>query len=923
MPEIAFDEAIALLNLLEFHSLHDEKQAEIDADNYINNTITLDKLTPSGIYFVISKLKGNKQTEFIRNNIDRLLLDDEDIFIYNMMAPKSLPHFLNYESLKVLHKEAPSIFEKILDEGFTGVIESLNEDELINFFSDFKDKIGELENHKLISNIAMLNYKNRMDKTLTNAILKMNEERINSFKGHDLLKYFEFLIDSKDAFDYVSNNKDRFLKALDETESGLLHFYLIELDSDIKKTALLNLMANILDDNTLNKVISSCSLESILFLYKKDKELFKRIELESLILAGNKDFYTKDDDFKELLDSYDITSIEILKNILTRSYFSHSVNPIARYIENKFRSNITIDGKLSRINENTSVFSNEYLKNLKEIHELKLDNKNKVYMDHLKIFIKYLVDRDIIDVPNNDEVKQLDIYFHRILKGDSLVNLVTINNIQDIAMLNRHRTIEFDAEDLNVNQIAKYNIKDHKSLFSSFESLPYHKREAKLLTLKLMLMVGYKNAKYILSIDNSLPTLEHLTGNVDVSEIEFDSNNNPILNKRFINILFNDKENPRIKEMLNDKTSLLYKYFPRMFNEWDVIRINHKDKNLNTIFEFLEAEDIHLPPRYYKLEKELKYIGCKSNIVNEAMSLHDSMTRRTTSSIPRIKGACDDYTYEVLRYDDIEAMSVGNKTNCCFTIKGRAFTCLKHALASNNGRVLVVKKNGELIAHSWLWRNGSLLCIDNIEVNKGIKNPDFFACYKDFASKVIKESILNEGSNSIQTVSLGKSTFDINIPELINYKCMKSFVFPNEDITNCTIVDKLPQPIEYVSYSDSNKTQYLLAGNEQYVLYDPTPVYEDERLTTYVYKKDSDISKETKEKIEKHLNYLRELKEKDNNEFGICDLSNISTLYINSDFYIAINTKGEVESYLLNYDNRAKEEYENILKTINKKVKSA
>ena len=114
MPEIAFDEAIALLNLLEFHSLHDEKQAQIDADNYINNTITLDKLTPSGIYFVISKLKGNKQTEFIRNNIDRLLLDDEDIFIYNMMAPKSLPHFLNYESLKVLHKEAPSIFEKIL-----------------------------------------------------------------------------------------------------------------------------------------------------------------------------------------------------------------------------------------------------------------------------------------------------------------------------------------------------------------------------------------------------------------------------------------------------------------------------------------------------------------------------------------------------------------------------------------------------------------------------------------------------------------------------------------------------------------------------------------------------------------------------------------------------------------------------------------
>ena len=490
-------------------------------------------------------------------------------------------------------------------------------------------------------------------------------------------------------------------------------------------------------------------------------------------------------------------------------------------------------------------------------------------------------------------------------------------------MLNRHRTIEFDAEDLTVNQIAKYNIKEHKTLYSSYESSPYYKREYKLLTLKLMLMVGYKNAKYILSIDNSLPTLEHLTGNVDVSEIEFDSNNNPILNKRFINILFNDKENPRIKEMLNDKTSLLYKYFPRMFNEWDVIRINHKDNNLNTIFEFLEAEDIHLPPKYYRLEKELKYIGCKSNIVNEAMMLHDNMMKRTISSIPRIKGEVNEYTYEVLRYDDLEGMSIGNKTNCCFTVKGRAFTCLKHALASSNGRILVVRKNGELIAHSWLWRNGSLLCIDNIEVNKGIKNPEFFTCYKDFASKVIKESVMNEGNNSIQSVTLGKSSFDINIPELNNYKCMKTFAFPNEDITNFTIVDKLPQPIEYVSYSDSNKTQYLLNGNEKYVLYEPTPVYEDERLTTYVYKEDNDISKETKEKIEKHLNYLRELKERDNKKFSICDLSNISTLYINSDFYIAINIKGEVESYLLSYDNRAKEEYENILKSINKKVKSA
>ena len=97
MPEITFEEASEFLKLLDFHSLHNEKQAEIDACNYINkNGITLEELTPSGIHFVISKLEGLKQANFIKDNIELILKDDEDIFIYSMMAPKSLPHYLNY-----------------------------------------------------------------------------------------------------------------------------------------------------------------------------------------------------------------------------------------------------------------------------------------------------------------------------------------------------------------------------------------------------------------------------------------------------------------------------------------------------------------------------------------------------------------------------------------------------------------------------------------------------------------------------------------------------------------------------------------------------------------------------------------------------------------------------------------------------------
>ena len=924
MPEITFEEASEFLKLLDFHSLHNEKQAEIDACNYINkNGITLEELTPSGIHFVISKLEGLKQANFIKDNIELILKDDEDIFIYSMMAPKSLPHYLNYTSLKVLHDVAPSIFDKILEDSFLAALENLTSEEIISFFSEFKDKIDKLENLRFIMNLSSIRYNRRNEEELIDIVKEMYKERINNLSGHDLLKYIEFIVENTEVASFIEENKDKVVEALSITDPNLLHTFLVELDSDTKKTALVGLTKDIINPNTLNKVISSCTLDSIVSLYNKDKELFKKIDIESLVKAGNKDFMCKAPLLSELLDSYKLDSIEFLNKTLYRSYFTSSLNLVASHIEKRFRDSLIIDGKLETIDDSTTIFSTSYLKNLKEIHELKLDSTSPIYMAHLKVFVKYLTGKEIIDIPNNDELKQLDIYFHRIIKGESLTKLVTLTSIQDIAMLNRHRKIEFNAEELSVNQIASYNIKEHKKLYSLYDGAPYYTKEYRALTLKLMLMLGYNRASYVLSIDKSLPTLEHLVGNVDVSDIKLDEQGNPILNKRFINIMFKDKDNPRIKEMLNDKTSPLYKYFPRIFNEWDIIKINHKDKNLDSIFEFLEGEDVHLPPKYYKLEKELKYVGCKGNIVSEAMALHDKMLKRVTSSIPRVKGKVNDYTYEVLRYDNLEGISVGNKTNCCFTVKGRAFTCLKHALASNNGRVLVIKKNGELIAHSWLWRNGNLLCIDNIEVNKGVKDPSFFEAYKEFVKEVINVSRKEEQSSSIKTITLGKSSFDFNIPELSSYMYMKDISLKEDPSSNSILVDALPQPIEYVSYSDSNKKQYILYGDTNYSLYSPETSYEDERIETYVYNSKIQINDETKEKIEKHLNYLRHLKETNNPDFSIVTLNSIETLYINTDYYIAINKKGEIESYILDNDYRAKEEYQRILSSLKKKVKSA
>ena len=116
-----------------------------------------------------------------------------------------------------------------------------------------------------------------------------------------------------------------------------------------------------------------------------------------------------------------------------------------------------------------------------------------------------------------------------------------------------------------------------------------------------------------------------------------------------------------------------------------------------------------------------KHIGCNLITVEETLKLHDEIIKRDTSTIPRVEGRINEYTYEILKYDDMLSLALGNMTDCCFTILGVGYQCLQHAVTSKNGRIFVVKKNNEIIAHSWIWRNGNHLCFDNIETSKNIR----------------------------------------------------------------------------------------------------------------------------------------------------------------------------------------------------------
>lgn len=106
---------------------------------------------------------------------------------------------------------------------------------------------------------------------------------------------------------------------------------------------------------------------------------------------------------------------------------------------------------------------------------------------------------------------------------------------------------------------------------------------------------------------------------------------------------------------------------------------------------------------------------------NKLQQIYNYGKQRTFSSIPRIENTTDmhgvKYTYEILRLDDPLAMAIGTLTDCCQELNNCAEVCMEHSMVDKNGRIFVIRdEDGNIVAQSWVWRNGDVLCFDNIEI---------------------------------------------------------------------------------------------------------------------------------------------------------------------------------------------------------------
>ena len=942
MPELIDEQMKVLLEEIKHNSIplslniskENEEKALKECDEYIETgNKNINDMTPLSVYYIISKLPEDKQIAFLKENIKYIKEHDKDIFLYTMMASKSLSYFLSFNVLKELRNIDSDLFKKVISQNPENLFHGFTHEDYYSFYNQFYTDLIEVENREFIHGLYFHNrccYDNFnindinnvfqqqrvYNEEFMNFFLDKFNEKINQFNPRQLLSFLKYIENIEVYKEFVNKNCVKLNIAFDNIDEYDLKEYLSETDSSKQEILISNFFENIIKKQDLKKIISKINPKITIDLYSKNKEVFNSLTLNDWIKLCSKT-RTINADFKNILDTFEIVDIEELfdTKFYTSYWYKGDVSAL-RYIEEKYRNNIIPTGVLEKIDETTSIFSDKYLKNLCELKVMFQNNtiskSDDAYKKHLVNFINFLKNQNIINNIENNNFKEIEKLFYRIVIGKSITMLYELSSIEEITIFNRLGQIDFKVEDFTVEQLENYNVKQHKQLCKKFENSDWHFRSYKQLILKLMLMVGFNNARALLEIDDTLLVLEHLVGNVDVKNIKLDEQCNPILNTKLMNLLFSDKDYSKIKEMLSNKDNDLYKYFPRIFSEWKMIVMNDKDKSLKIIIDFLKSDEISLPPKYYRLEGLFRFIGCSNSNVNETLLLHDQMLTRVNSTIPRITGTKDEYSYEILRLDDMEALAIGNKTDCCFTVLGNGYSCLKHSLTSKNGRVLVVKKDNEILAHGWVWRNGNLLCLDNI-------------VYLQVADELIKTSYQSEGIEScIKNVTIGFTNFDKEIKGIEQYPCLiaKTCDLKDKDFgsrlgNNRKFVDVLPQPIDEVGYSDSKNVQYLIRGNGIFNLGQSYFNYQDDRKDIMYYSEDDSYEEDYIKIMNKKVNALRYVKaEKDNtlDSYKAIDVEDLKEVYCNADWYVITYEDGNIESFNNSFDSRAELELKSCIK---------
>lgn len=769
----------------------------------------------------------------------------------------------------------------------------------LDSFISTEQTIRNLENLNKVIKSQAIKDQIYCNKYLIYIVMKSDKIENRFFNSFDLKKVFDAVIQSEEFNSLKADKQLRVIEKLNGYTKEIL------LPPDFRKRYK--------------------NIESILFISDVDKidsDILEQLTEEELFFL---DYINKNVDNNNALKRYILDSVgtngksfeELFADIKKKE------ESIREKIQNNFRCQdfyrrVTLEEKIYHIL-------------LNEVHEELIKEKLLKYLlcrilknssiDPEKMYntLKRNLNNGLISYR---DIKCLTDNYDEAMKDMRLMFYLKFN----IALLNARYL-----HGITVEQLSKVNVKHINKLVKFLEDKTQDELSAIYgVCIKMYFIFGYERSIDILSgnfgqynrifLDNVAKT--------DVTRIEMQAEGNkflPIINKRFINFMFETPKNNHFIDMFNNKDSELYKTWYYLYNNYDeVLEKCHNEITLKKVNAILETEkyDIDrkiITPDNYLLNNssflENIILGNKTQysnneVLRKIVQIYSQMKQRVESSIPYVKGVSSSgYTYEVMKLDDIQIFELGYKANCCIRTLDIAHNHLLHAALCRNGRVLIIyDKLGDVAAFSPLKRNGNVLIANSIEcVNKaeGINTYSISNAFKEGTKKIVE--VTKQSREPINLVCIGSesSLKPDTTPFPNEYPTPTIFEKDDEAYRNTDVYHKTLD----VVYKDSDfDFKNIKSKNPDVSYMDPR---DEIKFVDFLESRYNNNSEKVLDVINS-INYSV-----DPSNYIPMNKYFIRRVYYSKDWYIAETREGIIGNCLEN-DFRAREEFNSYMELLNK-----
>lgn len=769
----------------------------------------------------------------------------------------------------------------------------------LDSFISTEQTIRNLENLNKVIKSQAIKDQIYCNKYLIYIVMKSDKIENRFFNSFDLKKVFDAVIQSEEFNSLKADKQLRVIEKLNGYTKEIL------LPPDFRKRYK--------------------NIESILFISDVDKidsDILEQLTEEELFFL---DYINKNVDNNNALKRY-ILDIVGTNGKSFEELFA-DIKKKEESIREKIRNNFRCQDFYRRVTLEEKI----YHILLNEVHEELIKEKLLKYLlcrilknssiDPEKMYntLKRNLNNGLISYK---DIKCLTDNYDEVMKDMRLMFYLKFN----IALLNARYL-----HGITVEQLSKVNVKHINKLVKFLEDKTQDELSAIYgVCIKMYFIFGYERSIDILSgnfgqynrifLDNVAKT--------DVTRIEMQAEGNkflPIIDKRFINFMFETPKNNHFIDMFNNKDSELYKTWYYLYNNYDeVLEKCHNEITLKKVNAILETEkyDIDrkiITPDNYLLNNssflENIILGNKTQysnneVLRKIVQIYSQMKQRVESSIPYVKGVSSSgYTYEVMKLDDIQIFELGYKANCCIRTLDIAHNHLLHAALCRNGRVLIIyDKLGDVAAFSPLKRNGNVLIANSIEcVNKaeGINTYSISNAFKEGTKKIVE--VTKQSREPINLVCIGSesSLKPDTTPFPNEYPTPTIFEKDDEAYRNTDVYHKTLD----VVYKDSDfDFKNIKSKNPDVSYMDPR---DEIKFVDFLESRYNNNSEKVLDVINS-INYSV-----DPSNYIPMNKYFIRRVYYSKDWYIAETREGIIGNCLEN-DFRAREEFNSYMELLNK-----